>query len=616
MPVPDKVNVAFPLAPETALAEQRLRRWLADEPPSLPAFDASYAQRLQLRALNCSKEKAISRFASVASVKSMRLDLRCFQERDRELAEYVGMLAVGLKLGQPPLRPRKALGKSAVLPTGELPPYVNNGVLAVSANVAVLQSQTMELSAVEVPSGKLIAALGRSQHFYPDAALSPNGRVLAVRQDHSNLVFVDTETGTKLWETESLRRFHQWMPGVSAVLASDKDGALTIADLAVGAVRKHPSGMRNPSSATIVDPSSSTVLVVADAGLHLMDHVRAADGLQASIKREYRLANMAISSGPPVLMRDNKLAVFASHPSIGWLDLESGESGKYEVQPFVSGPFAKLDETHLLVDSAGSPSWQRKAWSFDIANQTLAPVEEKTGASGILIGFPGRAGFFRRANQIWVADEVDTGSPVSLESAVAEYNLQLQNARLLAQTRSLEASHAGSNGWPAVAATAAAEAARAAAAAAAAAVAAGAAPVSVPGLSQVPQDAVVHVVGVYQGSRATGTTVDRHAAREVRIDVRPGNKPIVLVLAAYDPVEWRLSVSGARVSTILLSGYHPSTVVGAGSVPVLRIGSEYAYQPGSAEYHRLRQRVSQYTGNREIRSFQGSYTGASFSVGP
>ena len=89
----------------------------------------------------------------------------------------------------------------------------------------------------------------------------------------------------------------------------------------------------------------------------------------------------------------------------------------------------------------------------------------------------------------------------------------------------------------------------------------------------------------------------------------------MLVLASYESVNWSVVNNGARVSAVLLSGYHPSTVNGLGNVPVLRIGTAYAYSTGGTAYARLRQAVSQYTGAREIRSFQGTYTGTEFSVG-
>jgi hypothetical protein len=79
-------------------------------------------------------------------------------------------------------------------------------------------------------------------------------------------------------------------------------------------------------------------------------------------------------------------------------------------------------------------------------------------------------------------------------------------------------------------------------------------------------------------------------------------------------VNWMVENTGATNAAVLLSGYHDSSVIGAGNARVLRIGSAYAYASG-AEYDRLQQAVRQYTGSRGIRSFQGRYEGQAFSVG-
>lgn len=101
----------------------------------------------------------------------------------------------------------------------------------------------------------------------------------------------------------------------------------------------------------------------------------------------------------------------------------------------------------------------------------------------------------------------------------------------------------------------------------------------------------------------------------MRVLVRPSARPVVLVLSSYEPVNWMVVNAGAQISAVLLSGYQLSAVTGIGPAPLRRIGSAYAYSPGSVEFTNLRQAVTQYTGPREIRSFQGSYSGTEFSVG-
>ena len=124
----------------------------------------------------------------------------------------------------------------------------------------------------------------------------------------------------------------------------------------------------------------------------------------------------------------------------------------------------------------------------------------------------------------------------------------------------------------------------------------------------------MHAIGVYEDKGRSGPSADGRNKRDVRVVTRGSGRPIVLVLASYEPVNWILTNGGANVSAVRLSGYHPSIVAGAGTAPVLRIGSAYAYSAGGADYQNLRQAVARYTGSPEIHSFQGSYAGSEFQV--
>ena len=59
----------------------------------------------------------------------------------------------------------------------------------------------------------------------------------------------------------------------------------------------------------------------------------------------------------------------------------------------------------------------------------------------------------------------------------------------------------------------------------------------------------------FRGPRKAGT---------VQVFVMKSAHPIVLVLSSYEPVTWSLQLqNGAKVSHVLLSGYHASQVYGA-----------------------------------------------------
>ena len=101
----------------------------------------------------------------------------------------------------------------------------------------------------------------------------------------------------------------------------------------------------------------------------------------------------------------------------------------------------------------------------------------------------------------------------------------------------------------------------------------------------------------------------------VSVTVRRTTRPLVLVLSAYEAVQWKLRLEpGARLEAILLSGYYDSTVLGGGDVRVLKIGREYAYQSEGGDYQLLQRQVTRWTG-RPISIFQGGYQGSSFIVG-
>lgn len=63
----------------------------------------------------------------------------------------------------------------------------------------------------------------------------------------------------------------------------------------------------------------------------------------------------------------------------------------------------------------------------------------------------------------------------------------------------------------------------------------------------------VHVVGLYEGNKDN----------KAEVHVRKSAGPIILVLCAYDSVQWNIKADpGADIERIILSGYHKQTVVG------------------------------------------------------
>lgn len=591
MPVPQKINAAFPPSPEARLAHERLQLLLAADVDGLQALKSQWEARLALRALECAKNVSVSRLSSVEAVRKLPLDAQCFQAQDRALAQFLGARSVGTLLRMPPLRPLVQAGEIATLPRGALQ-HINYGTFARDAGVAVLRDSFGDGMVVEMPGAKPIAKLPRGMVHEPGSELSPNGRVYVARYDTQDVVFYEAESGSRLWEMSDASRLLAWLPELSSLIVSKRDGTVMLIDGSTGEASPHPVAAKNSSFRTHLPGPGSRVLIGSARSLSLVAHERAPEGLRATLVKELPISSVyGITSGHPVPMLSGARIVFPSMRDIGWLDLESGASGTWKISPHFNGRFSKLDEKQLMVDSIVGGGVGLKPWVFDLGSETVAPAE-LGGPRGLLIDIGERVGFMRRGEEAWFGNIVRTGDPVPLERLLADMDLERQLAKLQAET-----------GTPSPGGAGAVALAR------------------VPGLEDVPSDAQVHIVGVYEGKApkpgdAPATArPEPHPARDVRVLVRNTGRPIVLALASYEPVRWTVVSAGARISAVLLSGYHPSTVSGTGNATLLRIGSEYAYRPDSDEYLRLRQAISRYTGTREIRSFQGLYTGSEFNVG-
>jgi hypothetical protein len=129
------------------------------------------------------------------------------------------------------------------------------------------------------------------------------------------------------------------------------------------------------------------------------------------------------------------------------------------------------------------------------------------------------------------------------------------------------------------------------------------------------KSARIEAVGVYEPRVFASAASSKEGSGPVDVVVRRSSRPLVLVLSSYRSVQWRLRMEpGARVEAVLHSGYEDSTVVGAGTARIVKIGTEYAYQGEGAAYQALQRQVARWT-TRSIQQFQGSYQGSTFSVG-
>ncbi len=128
----------------------------------------------------------------------------------------------------------------------------------------------------------------------------------------------------------------------------------------------------------------------------------------------------------------------------------------------------------------------------------------------------------------------------------------------------------------------------------------------------------VHLVGVYEAN--SNHRAGYHPSGQVEVKVTRQDKPIILALSSYEPVEWNIQLEpGVVVEKVILNGYHDQKVIGISGIPI----EEYSYEEtgrylGNFTYEwesspALVKQLNQLTGN-QLTSFQGCYRGTQFEI--
>ena len=101
----------------------------------------------------------------------------------------------------------------------------------------------------------------------------------------------------------------------------------------------------------------------------------------------------------------------------------------------------------------------------------------------------------------------------------------------------------------------------------------------------------------------------------ISVIVKKSDKPLVLMLSAYEPVRWNLiKEPGANLVAVIATGYNLPEVTGAGATKTMIKRGSYAYKQNGPEYTTLNNDAIMWTG-KPISKFQGTYGGTAFVVG-
>lgn len=140
-----------------------------------------------------------------------------------------------------------------------------------------------------------------------------------------------------------------------------------------------------------------------------------------------------------------------------------------------------------------------------------------------------------------------------------------------------------------------------------------------------PDNFEVYAVGTYQGDKPVDAKLDdsTHTVRQTEIVVNIPDKPVVVVLTAYDPVVWRVGrTKKTNIAAVIVSGYHGQAVIGIDKDTPLAVSTYkkkgrfryfYAYK-ASKKLTTMNASVKQLLG-REIDRFEHAYTGKAFNLG-
>jgi hypothetical protein len=611
----DKINAAVPLA-EPLITSQRLLEAELRSSPDSEAVNSEFRRLLEARAVQCGGNIEVGFFETPASIQSKIADRSCFSRRDDELLDWVGIRRAVLALRKPALVPFEPLPAATTLPlqrasgagaglsgssseTSSPSPWEQTDDVTVSpaANVGVLRSRSGKLIVVRLPSGSVINSFKAPAESWGAGLTSPNGRVAAVPVSPSAMRFIDLESGNTLWSTDKYAALVAWLPEVQAAILLEKGtGKPVLFDQRSGSIRPYGGPVAAPKWAVAV-PGKPGRYVIGDWRLvAVVDHIRGPDGsVRVGTAKIVPPAGSRIESAvwrgteqrnpPPFVMAAGRKLVYMTDREVAWLDLESGEQGKWPRGAIDVLGYAQVSDTEVYVNVYGGKKISGN-FLFDVQQQTLTAAQPINPVDGILLPLATDRGYLIRASGsvILGSSMPRSGAPRQLEALIAEATLERQSAA------------AESTAAAAVAISRLEESQK---------VVGPRTP-----LPGVPPNAHVSAIDVYEGEtqRTTGIGVPG------RIDVNliPSKTPVVLVLSNYEAVEWNITPNGRPIAAVLLAGNKPATVKGyAGNVVV--IGSQYAYAINTKELQNLRDLVAKYV-SQPVRVFQGTYSGKTFSV--
>ena len=580
----DRINAEFPLSVEARQAHERLVELLAGQSAERAALDSNWEARLRARALSCSPDFTPTWKQSSEDIRAAVKDKACLAESDRKLSRWASLQRVRLMLAQPPL----AGDGSGNVPASLTLRGPGLFLSPEAGEAPVLALTTVEgFELIALSSGRSLFQERGTQHVVSMAA---NGRLFAqatlgvVRLRVSDggetlLEMPDTRAVQWLGKQFVLVRSYSAKPSYLLNLRTGEEVALPV-DAVSSSVRLLP-----------VPGADQRFNLLTTRGIYQFEIGELDGKTQVSLVGEKpgfdpRMA--LVDSGQ--LSSDGKEWVFGQRKLFRF-DLQTLELREQSFEPaLVAGAWPTTNPEQFVVSlnvrgPGGGAVSLNGNYLFDSSNGTLARVE------GAAAQRPMR--YFASIKRLAQIDYPMLRLPERVETAAAQPVDQAIGTLLDEANQQVLAQAAVEAQWIAQSAALAPDS---------------------PLFAQM-RDAQIEGIGIYEGREKVTLPGQFRAMGKVLVTVRRSPRPVVLVLSAYEPVQWSIKLEpGARLATVLLCGYYESSVQGASDTRVLRIGREYAHQSEGPEYQALQRQVMRWTG-KPIAVFQTGYYGANFSVG-
>lgn len=609
----DKINSAIPVSDAVLTAEKNVIKQASGSKRS--ELEEQLANRLKLRALSCAKGYSPSWLASGEEVRKNLDDRSCFIDADKEIARWLGIIRAGLVLAEPPLRPIPAKSPEYIVADGS----ILNARFAEKAGVALIETgQAVEV--IDFEGNKPIFKETRESSML--GSLSPNGRLFTVNEGN-RLKIRESESGNVIAEIPAVRanQFF-WIDERTGFYSSSNSGQVFLVDFLSGMAIPVDAVNRGAQFVAKVPGNENRFVLFSSNSVTKIELDRTRSVPDVRLVDDKQLKDAYWSSNVFNLTADGSKVISISSSGLTFVSLDSLEVETIAFEPFYIRLASTTPDPNKLLLSGFTRTLmgqREKYYLFSISNQILMPISVPANPSRFVYMPSIRQLASISESKIATIAEMPTQGAVPLSQFVSDALQEVNQSKLDAfdrqQAQGVIQGQSGYRSYPSAAWAYGAPVPIPAPAAPPASFSTG---YDRPGggvIAQLARNAQIESVGVYQGPRSGPLTADGRHMGAVEVNIRRSSKPIVLVLSAYEPVQWKLKLApGAQLSTVLVSGYYPSQVTGAGGARTVIIGRDYAYKLGSTEYNRLNQQVMMWTG-RTIDVFQGLYEGSSFSVG-